>query len=235
MICPNCGAQSPTDDCIKCGVIISKHIILENKHHEPDETQPPKKKLEIYVEEKPSPTKAIILNILFLLTCLIVYIIYCPFLTVNNLKSAVEQQDSALMSKYMDYETLRESFKTQYDAKVIEGLSKAEGNPIASLAVNYVSKLTDPMVEEAMSPEGLTKIMTGYKKFRSKGDAKLAEVSPAEERAMSGILLEARKSYESLNAFTISIYTEKGSETVLHLKRTGIFSWKLDHIILAAE
>lgn len=236
MICPNCGAQSPTDDCIKCGVIISKHIVLEAKHHIEDEKHPHKKKLEIYVEEKPSPTKAIILNIVFLLTCLIVYIIACPFLTVNNLKKAVEEQNSVEMAKYINYETLRESFKKQFDTRIIESTSKTVGNPVAALAAAYVSKLTDPMVDEALTPESLTKILTGYKKFRNKkADATLAEVGPVEEKALSGILMEARNSYDSLNEFSILISTEKGNETRIIMKRTGIFSWKVNDIIMAAE
>ncbi|WP_027357690.1 DUF2939 domain-containing protein [Desulforegula conservatrix] len=235
MICPNCGAQSPTDDCIKCGVIISKHIALEAKHHEGEEQPPQRKKMDIYVEEKPSATKAIVLNILFLITCLVVYIVACPFLTVNNLKKAVEQQDTAEMANYIDYDSLRESLKKQFDDKILQSKTKA-GDPTASLAEAYVSKLTEPMLDEAVTPEGIFKMMTGYKQFKNKKvDPTLAEVGGGEQKALSGILMEARSNYDSLNEFSMVISTEKDNETRIVMKRYGIFSWKVGEIILGAE
>lgn len=236
MICPNCGAQSPTDDCINCGIIISKHIALEAKQHEQEGQPQQKKKIEVYIEEKPGPAKAIILNSIFITVCLLTYIIYSPFRTANNLEKALNQRDSAQLSEYIDYDTLRNSLKQQFDSRIIEGLNKTGGNSLAPLTAAYVSKLTDPMVEEATTPEGLAKIMTGYKQLKNKGKGpEVAELGPNEERAVSGIFLEARRSYESANMFSIVISTEKGNETRIMMKRTGIFSWKLDHIVLGAE
>lgn len=235
MICPNCGANSPTDDCINCGVIISKHISLETKTKDEKAQHSGKKKFEIYIEEKPGPAKAIILNVVFLSVCLIVYIIACPFIASNKLKKAVEQKNTAEMSQLIDYESLKASLKKQFDDRVIEGKSKS-GDPTASLAASYVSKLTEPMVDEAVTPDGIYKMMTGYKKLKSKSATpEVRELGPDESKSISGILIEARQSYDSFGEFSIVIDTEKGSETRIVMKRAGVFAWKVDRIILGAE
>lgn len=35
MFCPKCGAETPTDECIKCGIVISKYIAQTESKGEP--------------------------------------------------------------------------------------------------------------------------------------------------------------------------------------------------------
>ncbi len=231
MFCPKCGAETPTDECIKCGIVISKYIAQTESKGEPvSETR---KKFEVYQGEKPSAKKALILNFLFFLIVLIIYFAACPFLTVRSIKESLEQQDENKLADYIDYDALRQNLKQQYDKKIIDGMRMAGNNPFADLTAAYVSKITEPMVEKTLAIEELAVLMTGHKQLKYKGTgSQMDEVASGGNKDMSGIFLEARQGYASFNSFSVKITNEKGKETEIILKRTGAFTWVIEKIIL---
>ncbi len=231
MICPKCGAETFSEECSNCGVIISKYVVLNEKKH--DAKAEPKKKIEIYIEKKPGPARAIILNLLFFLTVFIVYFAACPFITIKNIKTGIEQRDSEKLSECINFEELGTSLKKQYDARIIEGMEKTGDSQMASLTASYVSKITEPMVEAALTPEGLGNIMTGYKQLKNKKhDSQMDELEPNQKKNYSDLLLDARNRYDSLSEFSVWVTNENGKDTRIVLKRSGLFLWKLDHIFL---
>lgn len=231
MFCPKCGAETSTDECVNCGVIISRYVSINEKEKKAGSGQ--RKKFEIYYGEKPSAKKALIINILFFLIVFIVYFTACPFLTIQKIKETLEQPDNTNLSEYIDYDTLRINIKKQYDKKIIDGMKMTGNNPLADLTATYVSKITDPMIEETLTPEGIKKLMTGYKKLKfNKSGKQMDDLSPADQKITSDLLLDARKRYDSFNSFSVLIINEDGQDTKIILTRSGIFSWKIDNIIM---
>ena len=58
------------------------------------------------------------------------------------------------------------------------------------------------------------------------------DLSPADQKITSDLLLDARKQYDSFNSFSVLIINEDGQDTKIILTRSGIFSWKIDNIIM---
>jgi hypothetical protein len=156
---------------------------------------------------------------------------YTPYLAVKNMRAAAENKDSAALSRYVNFPSVRESLKASLNAKMLSEMTKKqEGNPFAALGAAFAMALVGPMVEAMVTPEALAMMMKGEKPSREKSKSTVAPDS-----ATSGPETETSMGYENFNQFVVST-RKKGTAddpVALVFQREGLFSWKLSAIRLS--
>jgi len=166
--------------------------------------------------------------IALLLAVVIGYVAASPLITISQIKSGIEDQDSEQLSENIDFPVLRQNLKEQLNAHLVkEATSDLENNPFGALALGFASKLVDGMVDSFITPSGLANLMEG-KKPTNKSSSDLTE---PEERKL---FKDGRYSYDSTSRFSVWVPTDNGEELRFVIRRKGI-EWKLSNIVLPVE
>jgi hypothetical protein len=173
--------------------------------------------------------KKIIAFVVLFAIAVVGYIVAGPFITLHQIKSGVEQQDSEKLSEHIDFPTLRSNLKEQLNAFVMkEAVSELKDNPFAALAMGFASKLVEGMVDSFVTPSGLASLMEGKKPKQSQN----GEVKPQESvEYKPEPFKNARYTYDSSSKFSVWVKDDKGDEIRFVLTRDGL-SWKLSNIII---
>jgi hypothetical protein len=79
-----------------------------------------------------------------------------PYLALNNIKKAAQAGDSDTVSKYIDYPSVRQSFKDQMNAKMAKELMNQDNDGFAALGAMLASTMVDKMIDGFVTPEGMT-------------------------------------------------------------------------------
>lgn len=172
-------------------------------------------------------TKKLILMIGIPLVLLLIYIGAGPYITISSIKSGVLEKDQEKLSRNVDFPKLRQNLKEQLNAlMVINAEKKMKGNPFASLATVFATKVIDGMVNSYITPSGLAAIMKGERPLEK--SKKIREISSGRNKKL---FENARMSYDSINRFSIWISHKNGKNSRFILERDGL-SWKLVNIII---
>lgn len=155
---------------------------------------------------------------------------YTPYLAVNNMRAAAENKDSAILSRYINFPSVRESLKASLNAKMLSEMAKKDDrNPFAALGAAFAMALVGPMVEAMVTPEALAMMMKGEKPSLEKSKPAAVPTSAASEPDT-----ETSMGYETFDQFVVR--TKKRGTTeepvALVFQREGLFSWKLSAIRL---
>jgi len=151
-----------------------------------------------------------------------------PFITLHQIKSGVEKQDSEKLSEHIDFATLRTNLKEQLNALVMkQATSELKDNPFAALAMGFASKLVEGMVDSFVTPSGLANLMEGKKPQRGQESEQPAGSSTQKREPFK----DARYTYDSSSKFSVWVKDENGEEIRFVLARDGL-SWKLSNIIV---
>lgn len=173
--------------------------------------------------------KKIVLVVVIFVLAIIGYVIVGPFITIHQIKSAVEKQDSEQLSDNIDFPVLRSNLKEQFNAMVLKSAaSELKGNPFGALAVGLASKLVEGMVESFVTPSGLVSVMEGEAPSRLKRDTVKAQASV---KSKPEPFKNARNTYDSPNKFSVWVKNDNKEEIRFVFTRNWL-SWKLSNIIL---
>lgn len=155
---------------------------------------------------------------------------YTPYLAVKNMRVAAERNDSATLSRYINFPSVRDSLKASLNAWMLREVAKEqERNAFAALGAAFAVALVGPMIEAMVTPEALAMMMKGEKpsleKIKPKATAASATSDPETETWMG---------YETFDQFIVT--TRKKGTTddpvALVFHREGLVSWKLSAIRL---
>lgn len=155
----------------------------------------------------------------------VIYVAAAPYITVYQMKSAAEHHDGEALSEYIDFPSVRQSFKDQMNAMFITDTAqdeKMKDNPFAALGAAFAGVMVDKMVDAYVTPAGITQLMSGEKP---------AEADGADSGSGRKIFSDASMSYESLNKFLVIVKGGTNKEGKFILRRHGI-GWKLTEIII---
>jgi hypothetical protein len=171
-------------------------------------------------------------NIIFATALLVFgYVAAGPYITIHQIKSGVEQKDSEALSEYVDFQILRGNLKDQFNAAVMQkATAEMKNNPFAALAMGFVAKLAEGMVDSFVTPSGLASLMEGKKPL---SEEKPQPYSANGERKQA-LFENSRYSYDSPNKFSIWVKSDNEREFRFVLTRYG-FSWKLTNIIIPTD
>lgn len=154
---------------------------------------------------------------------------FAPHLAVIGMKSAAESEDAAKLSAYVDFAALRDSLKTDLNARVASGSAKEKGkNPLNTLGAAMGSVIgtvtatafVGPTVDALVTPENLARMIKGGGPPSASNDAPPRPVDPEPDISMY---------YENFNRFVVIVKKRNSNEAPVGLvfDRYGAFSWKL--------
>ena len=138
------------------------------------------------------------------------------------MKSAAKNKDSDKLSQYVDYPTLRESFKANVSAYMANEMTKSQ-NGFEAFGMALGMAMVNQMVDAYITPENLAMLIQGQ-------NAQIGgSTAPSEGNTSSKTNTDISMSYEGLNQFVVKFKTKDSSneEVKLIFKRYGIISWKL--------
>lgn len=176
-----------------------------------------------------------------LLIALVAYVGAGPYLTVRAIRTAVERQDAAALSKQVDFPALRSSLKAQLtDRLVREAGPDVQANTFGAIGLSIASGLIGGVVETMVTPTGLGALMEGRKVWKRVDDGfssapeptasttdDVTPTAPAAPRPFDG----AQYRYESLSRFTATVQDDSGRPIQFVMTRDGL-NWKLSDIRL---
>ncbi len=153
-------------------------------------------------------------------------IYYSPYITLNNMRNATENQNVDALVKEIDFPELRVSIKESVKAQVLKQMAgtEAAGGKFASpkMTPELVEKMVSPMVDKLITPEGLDQLI--HDKIPG---AKIDLANLDRDIAKSDI----KMGYESFDRFVVNITdkVDRSKNVSLILKRDGL-AWKLSGI-----
>ena len=168
-----------------------------------------------------------------------IYVVALPYITVNQIKSAVEKSDATALADHIDFPSVRQSLKDQMNAIVMEKMSSSEmkNNTFAALGMAFSGALVDKMVEAYVTPSGIAQLMSGENsknnRVTSKNDTKTQE-NKSNKLAKEKPLSKASMSYKSLSRFEILVEKEDKNSVKIIMHRK-VLEWKITEIILPRE
>lgn len=152
-----------------------------------------------------------------------------PYITVYQIKSAIDLNDGERLSEYIDFEKLRQSLKDQMNAKLAGELAKNEkaaNNSFVQLGSLLAGAFIEKAIDAIVTPSGIAKIMSGENPTNER-----KERNGSASKQNRDPLSAASMSYKSLEKFVVTIQSDKDEEIRLILRRQGI-DWKLTEILL---
>lgn len=194
-----------------------------------------------------------IVGIAILTSAIIGYVAVGPFITLHQIKSALETRDQERLSENIDFPTLRQNLKEQFSAMVMkEAVPDMRDNPFGGLALALAPMLINGMIDSLVTPSGLASLMEGKTphEYTMQG-RESSRIEPLnEERELSKRTLrngppplsepvngkrdpfkEARYTYDSISKFSVWLKGDSDQRVRLVLTRDGL-SWKLTNIVI---
>lgn len=155
-----------------------------------------------------------------------------PFLTVNGIRQAVETQDSAALSKYVDFRALRSSVKAQLEDDLARRMdAESQSNPLSAIAMQLAGGLTDGIVEAMVTPAGIGAVLEGRGMFRRLTGQAPAATAETRTPHPDDVLANARYAFQSPSRFTATVPNADGEPVVFVLTREG-WHWRLSDVRL---
>ena len=154
--------------------------------------------------------------IIYGLCVYLAYILYAPTIAINAFHEALQQKDTVLLAKYIDFESVRKSVKTQIKTELILNASelhqetgKSSERLIAEVA--EAVKLVEDFVDSLLSKEGLARL------FKSETDVSMEPGTLEAEKYVS--LLQSKKvigfddvEYHSFGSIQLNGITDQGKQ-----------------------
>ncbi|HGY4638381.1 TPA: DUF2939 domain-containing protein [Acinetobacter baumannii] len=155
-----------------------------------------------------------------------------PYLALNSIKSAAQAGDSEKISKYIDYPSVRQSFKDQMNAYMFKEMASKEANGWEALGAMMASTMVDKMIDAMITPEGMTLMLQGK-------DLKSTSSNGSVNHQVSGAKEEPKPNYTSryasMNDFEVVIKDQdKAKKVKVMMVRDGL-SWKINKIVVPLE
>jgi Protein of unknown function (DUF2939) len=156
------------------------------------------------------------------IVALVGYAAVGPVITIYQIKSAVEQQDSEKLSEYIDFPTLRTNLKEQLNSEMMkQAATGLKDNPILALGLALSPKLVESIVDSFVTPSGISNLMAGKQQH--------AQESSGRQRWEP--FKNSRYTYDSSSKFSVWVKDDKCEEIRFVLTR-DVLSWKLSNIII---
>ena len=155
-----------------------------------------------------------------------------PFLTINSIREAVAEEDTAALARHVDFVSVRRSLRAQVEDTLARKAGiDAQNNPLGAFALGLANQAAGGIVDALATPAGIGAVLQGrglLHRLSGRGvdpDDGLAHVPPADP------LRDAKYRFESPSRFTATVRNADGDPVVFVLTRDGL-RWKLTDIRL---
>ena len=95
---------------------------------------------------------------------LTIYVVAAPYITVHQMREAAKRRDGESLSEYIDFPSVRQSFKDQLNAKFAKAVSEDKemsDSAFAPLGMAFAGVVIDKMIDVYVTPAGITQLMAG--------------------------------------------------------------------------
>lgn len=173
-----------------------------------------------------------LLVVVLLLAAMLAYVAAGPYLAINGIRQALEEQDVAALERHVDFPTLRLNIRAHvedYIARKGGGIADS-GGLLGAIGLQIAGGLGNTAVDTMVTPLGIAALLQGRSMWmRASGDTvngdTYGDPRPADP------LKDAKVDYESASRFTASIPDERGKPVVAVFQRQGL-RWRLVDIQL---
>lgn len=159
------------------------------------------------------------------------YLYATPYIALNNIKKAAQAGDSDTVSKYIDYPSVRQSFKDQMNAKMAKEVMKQDNDGFAALGAMLASTMVDKMVDGFVTPEGMTLMLKGKNLKDAEQNPQDTQTAEIQEQPKP----EYEAGYTSMNDFEVVIKDQDQSKEVKVLMVRDGLSWKIHKIAVPMD
>ncbi|UNK50059.1 DUF2939 domain-containing protein [Lysobacter sp. S4-A87] len=171
---------------------------------------------------------------LLALLALLGWIAAGPFMTINAIREAIQAQDSAGLSRHVDFPLLRQNLRAQVE----DALARRMGpdmldSPLGGVAMGLANQAAGGMVDAVATPAGIGAILEGRGLLHRIGGGGIDPNDAYAHRPPPDPLHDARYRFESPSRFTATVRTADGAPVVIVLLRQGLH-WKLADIRMSS-
>lgn len=173
--------------------------------------------------------KKITWSIIGVIVLVLGYLYASPYLVLNGIKNAAQAEDVEKVSAYIDYPSVRQSFKDQMNAYMVKEMASKETDGWEALGTMIASTMVEKMVDAVVTPEGMTLILQGkdFKQSLQSHDKLSSEESSSPKNK-----IEYNTRYLSMNLFEATLQnSENGKQIKVIMERDGL-SWKVKKLVL---
>jgi len=169
--------------------------------------------------------------ILILALALGAYVAAGPYLAINGIRQALDEQDTGKLERYIDFPALRVSIKAQLeDAMARRAGSEVQSNLFGAFALSIASNMLGGGVDTMVTPLGIGALLQGRTLWKkSTGDT--VDGDTYGRPVPADPLKNAQHRYESPSRFTAIVQDQDGDPVVFVFRRNGL-QWKLADIRL---
>ncbi len=157
---------------------------------------------------------------------------YSPFIAMNSMVNAAKAKDADKFNEFVDYPSLRESFKGQFSAKMAEDMGKQSSNPYSALGAMLGMTMINQIVDALVRPELVMKMMEEGKAQQPYKSAS-GKQTPEESNTKDPKWEFERKGTDLVMATPIQ-EGSNDSQPVFVFRRAGYANWKLTEVRLPA-
>jgi hypothetical protein len=157
---------------------------------------------------------------------------YSPFLAMDSMVSAAKAKDADKFNEFVDYPSLRESFKGQFSAKMAEVMGKQSSNPYSALGTMLGMTMINQMVDALVRPELVMRMMEEGKAQQPNKSA--SGKQPTDESETKAPKWEFERKGTDLVLATPTQKDSSDSQPVFVFRRVGYANWKLTEVRLPA-
>ena len=157
---------------------------------------------------------------------------YSPYLAMNSMVSAAKSKDADKFNGYVDYPSLRESFKGQFSTKLADVMESKSSNAYSALGAMLGVTMINQMVDALVRPELVMKMMEEGKAqqpIKSANGKQTADESSSKEPKWD---IE-RKGTDLVLATPVQ-QGSNHSQPVFVFRRIGYADWKLTEVRIPA-
>lgn len=159
------------------------------------------------------------------------YVAAGPYLAIHGIRSALAEQDTAKLERYVDFAAVRVNLRAQVEDYLARRAGPdVQSNLLGAFALAVVNRVAGRGVDTMVTPLGVAALLQGRSMWKQAigetiGGDTYAPAVPADP------LKEAEHHYESPSRFTATIHDENGDPIVFVLSRQGL-RWRLTDIRL---
>lgn len=152
-----------------------------------------------------------------------------PFIAINGIRSAIQDQDAARLSEYVNFPAVRISLKQQVDDYIVRRAGEdVQSSLLGPIALRLASGASSGIVDAIATPAGLAAVMEGRNFWQRVNGDRASEDSYVTTRPRDP-LEGAKYRYESLSRFTATVNDADGEPVVFVLTRQGVI-WKVTEV-----
>lgn len=170
----------------------------------------------------------IVLGLIAIVLLVLTYAYASPYIAMYRIQTAIQNNDSELLSAYIDYPAVRESFKTQMNAKIQREFDG--NNRWLNFGGEFASSVAEQVIDVAVTPESVMLVLQG--KSLKDGVIDIIGIEDSEDEKTSDRPNDYTAQYVDINHFQIKLFEQTPKDMiVINMIRDGM-NWKVNEIIL---